>query len=76
MIEFKQNVDRDAMLVEAGMYGGFEAVCSCAMSLSQQGHEEFRKGPDTVIAHAAWLKAQPQEYIASVIAKIMGGPSD
>lgn len=63
---FEQNVDRDARLVKAGMSGGFEAVCAVAMF-----DPEFAGGPDTVIAHGEWLKAQPKTYIDRVIDKIM-----
>lgn len=76
VIEFQQDVDRDALLVESAMHGGFPAVCAVALQLSLAGHDEFVGGPDRVIAHAAWLKAQSQEYVAAVVQKIMGGASD
>lgn len=64
-MRFKQNTDRDATLVYAGMTGGFEAVCSQAMLMP-----EFSNGPNDVIKHSKWLKEQTAEYIESVIQKV------
>lgn len=72
-MSFTANVDRDARLVLAGMYGGFEAVCAVAMQ-----NPEFAGGPSVVLAHADWLKSQPEEYIKHVASKAAemerGGP--
>lgn len=64
-MKFKQNIERDARLVIAGMHGGFEAVCSVAMLMV-----EFNGGPDKVLAHAKWLKSD-KAYLDKVIAKII-----
>lgn len=61
MKTFTQNAARDAALVYAGMRGGFPAVASQAMFLP-----EFEGGPDAVIAHGEWLRAQPAAYIKQV----------
>jgi hypothetical protein len=61
MADFEQNAARDASLVYAGMHGGFPAVASQAMFMP-----EFKGGPDRVLAHAEWLKAQPATYIKKV----------
>jgi hypothetical protein len=52
MKTFVQDLERDARLVATGALGGFEAVCAAAMLLP-----ELAGGPDTVIAHGTWLKA-------------------
>lgn len=58
---FPRNVERDAQLVLAAMIGGFRAACSLAMTLPG-----FEKGPDTLLAHADWLKRQDTRYVMEV----------
>lgn len=66
MDEFKQDKERDALLVYAGMVGGFQGVCGCALEMSISAHPEMKGGPDRVIQHADWLRAQPKDYMSSV----------
>jgi hypothetical protein len=68
---FEPNIDRDAVLVAEGMRGGFQAVCSRALLMSQD-YPELAGGPDTVIAHGEWLKAQPPEYVQQMVDRMLG----
>ncbi len=65
---FHRNLMRDAALVTAAMVGGFPAVCAVAMGLSTGHCPEMGGGPDTVTAHGAWLRVQPDEYRSAVAA--------
>ncbi len=66
MTDFTQCVERDAILVAAGMEGGFNSVCAAALAMSTGTYPELAGGPDTVLAHSRWLKQQPLTYISDI----------
>lgn len=59
----QEDVERDAKLVMAGMIGGFEAVCMCAMQLGMKG------GPDQVVLHSRWMKKN-KNYMKKVVKRV------
>ena len=58
---FEQNIELDAQLVLAGMYGGIDGIMALGMRL-----RHIFPQANMVTDRCFWLKKQPEEYINKV----------
>ncbi|MGN6819178.1 MAG: hypothetical protein ACTHJR_10975 [Sphingomonas sp.] len=56
---FKQNINRDAMLVRLNM-AGMQVIAG----------QRFDMTPDQLLQHGKWLAKQPKSYRDKVVAKV------
>lgn len=66
MIEFEEDIERDAMLLSAALNGGLARVISVAIHWP-----EFAGGPDTVTAYSKWIAAPERKDYRKKVAAVL-----
>lgn len=66
-VKFAEDIDRDAILLEAMLSGGIDKVRAMAMTMP-----DFGGGPDTVIAYANWMCHPARRTYRERVAKRIG----
>lgn len=69
MIRFKEDIERDVILLRAAMHGGLDAVRGAAMLMP-----EFAGGPDTVTAYSIWISSPRRQAYRAAVAAAMKEP--
>ena len=60
-MKFRRNIERDAILIKAGMNGGMNVPICIGWGWK----------PDDVEAHGEWLRKQPESYIETVARRVI-----